>query len=305
MTFTIRTRAEIGLPTTVTSSSGSPRPRVNRTARWLTIHYTGVHVAYGDAGDSDAEILGIQDFAVNAEKPFEYNYVIHQTDDDVIHEYAGHFRAAHSGGENSDSYGVLLLNGIGEVPTDAQVRKVRWLRHHLIADGRAPATIEVTPHQKMPGAATACPGPLIMARLTEMAEPWETAVVTQPPNGNGAGSPSPNGDGGVGHYRLRPEDTMWSVAATLYGTGTRWKDIAGANQPAPASRPGERWQVPGFVGSWVVVEPGWGEWRCIEASGSRANLEAVKRFHVWNGGDPRAGERGWLEPGERVFVPAA
>lgn len=41
-------------------------------------------------------------------------------------------------------------------------------------------------------------------------------------------APAPGALGG-GSYVVRERDTLWSIAATRYGNGQRWRDIAAAN----------------------------------------------------------------------------
>lgn len=154
-------RTEYGLPADVTSSDGSYRPYLSNPVG-VVWHYTGVNVAYRDR-DVAASIRRIQAVFAST-KPFEYNYVIGQADDGLVYEFAGEFRAAHSAGENDTHYGVLFLNGVGEPLTDAQIVKARWLLERL----RLPTSPDVSPHREMPGAATACPGDLIVSRLGEI-----------------------------------------------------------------------------------------------------------------------------------------
>ena len=170
MTFTAVPRTEIGLPARVLSSSGTPRPRLHN-ARWVTYHYTGVSSRGYKTADVAAEIRRIQQVFAST-KPFEYNYVIGQNEDDLVYEMAGLFQAAHSGGENSESFGVLFLNAVGEPLTPTQIKKAQWLRDALIFQGSLRAQPEQRPHQLMPGAATACPGDLIMSAMPELVKPY-------------------------------------------------------------------------------------------------------------------------------------
>lgn len=181
MSYRIVKRTEIGLDPVVRSSNGSPRPAISK-CRWLTVHYTGVNVKYGDVGDTPAEIRALENYAQSAGKPNEYNYVIGQDDDDLVYEYAGAFRAAHSEGENGMAVGVLMFNGIREAPTAKQIDKLRWLRDAVLVPMQvlqpSPITIQ---HNQMPGASTSCPGPLIIARWGEFLQPWFQPV--PPPSG--------------------------------------------------------------------------------------------------------------------------
>lgn len=122
----------------------------------MTAHYTGNYVDYTDKVTTDV-VLQIQRIFSDT-KPFEYNYVIGQESNNEIYEFAGKFQAAHSGGENSISFGVLFLLGVGENPTPLMIEKWRWLRDVLIADGSLRPDVDQRMHKDMPGAATACPG---------------------------------------------------------------------------------------------------------------------------------------------------
>ncbi len=95
----------------------------------------------------------------------------------VIGEYAGAFRAAHSGGENDDAVGVQFHLGCTEVDADGQpvsfqampdamVTAYRVLRDEVLHKFAITNlnTLEVT-HQDMPDAATACPGASVIDRL--------------------------------------------------------------------------------------------------------------------------------------------
>jgi hypothetical protein len=170
MTYRIVPRTSIGLPAIVTGSTGAPRPRVHN-ARWYTFHYTGNNVTY--RGRDGAEIVRQIQRVFEASKPFEYSYCIDQNDDDRIFEFAGKFAAAHSAGENFDSIGVLFINGVKEPLTPTQILKAQWLRDVLKVDGTLRAAVDQRPHRWMPGAATACPGDLIMPSLPQLVKPYE------------------------------------------------------------------------------------------------------------------------------------
>lgn len=184
MGYRIMPRAAIGLDPVVRSSSGAPRPPLHLAA-FLTVHYTGTDSGWGDVGDTAAEILAI-DRAARARPqpaPNEYNYVIHQDPDDLVHEYAGGYVGAHSAGENDTAVGVLFLNDTDDDLTAWQIDKFRWLRDTvLVPGGVLSPTHRLTPHRAMPGAATACPGPYVLGRLDELAAPWNPPT-PQPPEG--------------------------------------------------------------------------------------------------------------------------
>jgi hypothetical protein len=176
--YRIVPRIEAGLPVEVRTSSGGLRPPLSNE-RWTTAHYTGNNIDY--TGKDAAEIARQIQRVFSASKPFEYNYVIGQEDDDRIIEFAGKFQAAHSGGENGDSFGVLFLLGVGEEITDLMIDKWRWLRDVLIADGSLSPNVEQLQHRQMPKAATACPGESIIRRWPEFLLPYHnTQPVIQP-----------------------------------------------------------------------------------------------------------------------------
>ena len=169
-------RMEAGLPEVVRSSSGNLRPRLHNEPM-MTAHYTGNNIEY--TGKDTAEITRQIQRVFSSSKPFEYNYVIGQNDDDQIIEYAGKFQAAHSGGENSIAFGVLFLLGVGETLTDRMIDKWRWLRDVLIFDGSLRPDVDQRPHKLMPGARTACAGPSVDARWPEFLLTWQAPVPTQ------------------------------------------------------------------------------------------------------------------------------
>jgi hypothetical protein len=171
MAFRIVPRTEIGLPAVVTGSDGVTRRQALSNERWLTFHYTGVSSRGYKEADVAREVLRIQE-VFHKTKPFEYNYVIGQREDALIYEFAGKFAAAHSAGENNDSFGLLFLNAVNEPLTPTQIRKAQWLRDVLIYDGSLSRNVEQLPHREMPGAATACPGEHIMGVLAELRKPY-------------------------------------------------------------------------------------------------------------------------------------
>ena len=71
-------------------------------------------------------------------------------------------RGGHTKGENDDSYGLLVLTGIGEAPTDEQLRNfpfvVEWLRTQDPLLGER-EDIVVVGHRHDDEASTECPGP--------------------------------------------------------------------------------------------------------------------------------------------------
>jgi hypothetical protein len=176
MEYQIIPRTEAGLPARVSSSSGGQRPPLS-DERWMTAHYTGNSIDY--TGKDAAEITRQIQRVFQDSKPFEYNYVIGQDNDPFIIEFAGKFQAAHSGGENSESFGVLFLLGVGEEVTDLMIDKWRWLRDVLIFDGSLSPDVEQLQHRQMPRAATACPGASIIGRWPEFLLPYSLPVIPQ------------------------------------------------------------------------------------------------------------------------------
>lgn len=306
MTFNIVTREEMGMDPVVRNSNGTPRPRLVRPYAFMTYHYTGVNVNWGDVGDTVAEITAIERYAAKVGKPNEYNTVIHQDPDDLIHQYAGDFRAAHSAGENSISHGVLLLNGIKELPTQKQVHKVQWLTQLLRYVGLVDTQTWYRGHRDMPNAATACPGALIYPYVQFFSLNYDD-VVTKPVAPDPTPEPKPpvpvpppDSSTGFGYYLVTEGRTPWGISAEVYGTGTKYQDILDANEPDDTPNPGERWLVPGFTGTWYIVQEGDSPWRILEkifGSGNFNGMDGVEQFYQWNGG-----ENHQLQPGERVWV---
>lgn len=177
MTYRIVPRTEYGLPAVVKNSDGSLRPPLYNE-KWMTAHYTGNNVDYTNK-DVEAVIRQIQAI-FGKSKPFEYNYAIGQQNDDEIHEFAGTFQAAHSAGENLDSFGVLFLLGVGEPLTELMINKWRWLREVLIYTGRLKPDVVQLPHYLMPDAKTQCPGPVVMNDWARLLLPYWEEQRTQP-----------------------------------------------------------------------------------------------------------------------------
>lgn len=313
--YTIRTRDTwLGDPV-VRSSSGAPRPPLATPYAYVTYHWTGVNVRWGDVGDTDNEIRSIDNWATSVGKPNEYNTVIHQDPDDIIHEYAGNYRAAHSAGENSISHGVLFLNGIHEPITERQIDKMRWLNQLLAYVGyRDDHTLD-RGHRDMPGANTTCPGPTIHPVVPTLAQPHHPTPPTPPPTPPGPVVPvdPPDDPNSLGYYLVTHRRTVWGISAETYGTGTLWGRIADANLPDTTPNPGERWLVPGFTGTWHTVQPGDGPIRILDrifGTDGWNHQTGVEQFWQWNGGDPAHGGRVFtaggtpraLQPSERVWI---
>lgn len=170
-----------------TNSNGTPRPHLAPNRPWYTIHYTGGGL-WLDPDDTIDELRSIQNYAQSAGKPWEYNWVI--DGQGAVWEYAGDYQAAHSGGENDQAIGVLLLVGFKgtypnaveywEQPTTAMIDAVRELRDWLCSRSMLAPTHTMEPHQDMPGAATACPGPAVLAAWPLLTQPWAPPAPTPP-----------------------------------------------------------------------------------------------------------------------------
>lgn len=316
-------RAEIGLDPVVRNANGSPRPKVDLPAAYVTHHWTGVNVNFGDIGDTIAEILAIEAYAQSAGKPNEYNYVNHMDPDNKVFEYAGQYRAAHSAGENSIALGILHLLGIREVISLLMVDKIRWLNTVFAHFGMRDAGTMDRGHRQMPGGVTACPGDIISWWIPEMSRLIvpEPAPVPTPPPPTPAPSPVPTPPPPVpvqppdssrsGMYLVTDRKTPWSISAEVYGTGTKWSEIMAANAPDTTPNPLERWAVPGFSGIWTEVKSGEGPWQILNrifGSDGWNKATGVDEFWQWNGGNPDLGGRMFngkkiaLQPGERVWV---
>lgn len=243
MSYQIIPRTQIGLPAIVTSSGGTPRPRL-QNEQYMTCHYTGVDVIFSTR-DTPTAIRSIDNSARNrpVPAPFEYNYVIDQKVNDVIYEYAGMFQAAHSAGENDSAVGVLLLNGTRESPTNLQINKWRWLRDRfLIPNGILRAVPDQRPHRQMPAAATACPGQLILNRWNEFLTPYQSSPVPPTP------TPIPPQSGTLLLYKVVSGDSYWKICEKLYEDSKATNERVAALQAAngnKALQPGDIINVPG------------------------------------------------------------
>lgn len=312
--YDLISRADIGLDPVVRNSSGTPRSKMVFPSVYMTHHWTGVNVNFGDVGDTVAEILAIESYAQRANKPNEYNYVNHQDMDRKIFEYAGPYRAAHSGGENAISIGVLHLVGTQEKINIVMIDKMKWLTDVFRYFGMVNQATLFRPHGQMPGAATACPGPDISFWIPEMSKSHVPAPAPPPPppviKPPVVPVQPPDSDK-VGFYLIADGKTPWSISAEVYGTGTKWPQVMDANAPDKTPNPLERWVVPGFSGQWTDVRRGEGPWQILNrlfGSDGWNKATGVDEFWQWNGGDPAHGGRMFngksiaLQPGERVWV---
>ena len=142
----IMSRTDNGLGARVVSFNRvTSRPPLPRLLGTVIVHYTGVYRSYETAD------LGRTVRSIEAWKPGEYNYVIHS--DGRIATQAGEFRGAHAAGWNDRAYGILMLCGVGDPCTDAQVESFRWLMGCLKWVGAIRLSAQIVPHRKV--AATA------------------------------------------------------------------------------------------------------------------------------------------------------
>lgn len=160
------------------NSTGTVRPLMAPDRPLLAIHYTGAGL-WLDPNDTPTELKAIQAYAQQANKPWEYNYVI--DGQGVVWEYAGEYRAAHAGlTNNNDAYGVLLLVGLAnnamltgfEVVPEPMILACRELRAALVDKGALAVDHEMRPHKEMPFAQTICPGPEVMKRWESLTTPY-------------------------------------------------------------------------------------------------------------------------------------
>lgn len=230
--YEVMPRKQIGLPDPPHNNDGvTPRPLLAPQRPYITVHYTGSKGTYGDPGDTEVEIRAIQAYAISAKKSFEYNYIIGMDENKYIYEYAGAYLAAHSAGENSEAYGILMLNGISEPPTETQINKFRWLRDLLKFTGSVRPDVNIRQHNQMPGAATACPGSLIIARWNDFLAPYVP--------------PAPPDLPGDCYTKVLAGEGYWQVAARVYASPSRDKvaKLMAANNSAPLT-PGMELVVP-------------------------------------------------------------
>ena len=310
MAYRIVPRTEIGLPATVTSSGGSPRRHLSGMG-WLTYHYTGVDARYKDK-DVPAEIRKIQQMFATS-KPFEYNYVIGQTDDNNVYEFAGEYQAAHCKNYNTKSIGVLFLNGTKEGLTEGQIKKFQWLRAQLGSMGTITGSAKVTPHREMPEAATACPGQLILDVRGRLVEPFDGVSGPAPkpePEKPAPKPPKPEGPvEGVENvdpvaWYIVKGDSPWSVATVAYGSGSKHTELEASAFKSYSTKSKPVFvDVPGVKGTRTQVESGEGAAAVIRrlvGSDAYPSKALFDTFYAWNGGEKRT-----LVAGAVVNMPKA
>lgn len=173
-----RDRAYNGLPAPHNNNGTTLRPLLAPLRPTITCHYPGAPVGRSYAGDAmqgdvkkKTYLHNMQRYAQGAGKSFEYNYLLFM--DGEVWEYAGDYLAAHSAGDNAESYGCQFVNGQDDPCSGEQIYSFRWLRDiHLKSRKRLALTCATTPHCEMPGASTSCPGPrAIMPYMAQLRLP--------------------------------------------------------------------------------------------------------------------------------------
>lgn len=267
---------------------------------YITVHYTGVNVPYGDWNDSPQEIRNIQAWAASAAKrtPWEYNYVFDTQGN--VWEYAGLYQAAHSGGENSLAYGCLFLNGTHDEPTAAQIEAFRWWRWVLVQFNHLAENHQMRPHRDMPAAQTSCPGGLILGKWNLLSQPWVDTPAPPPPPPPTPDPPAPTAEKWIEpncRFTLSPGDSPWAVAHIAYGDGRRYPELVTHNPGLWYV--GRQVIVPGAAGAGFKVRPGDGPYAILRdiwpADDPNTRLAT---FYRWNGGPGRV-----LHPGDIVYAP--
>lgn len=150
----------------VRNSAGSPRPRLKTPLDTFAVHYIGSGRTWLDAGDTGAELAGIEKWhAIPKDKPNEYNSASDSNCE--TWGYAGPFQAAHASGHNTTAWGHLVVYGL-EQPTEDQAQKliagVRRMRRQLVLAKFLTPDHKVRGHREISITGTTCPGPLFENR---------------------------------------------------------------------------------------------------------------------------------------------
>ena len=177
--------AGLGGPGQVSMSDGRPRPALACPLNTFGVHYAGAGSSWLDSGDTIDELLSVElNHARPSGKPNEYNSV--SDIDSATFEYAGPYRAAHSGGNNDTVWGHLTLYGL-EVMTEDQATRlivgIRRARRQAVAAGYLTPDHQVLGHQELAGANTGCPGPLFTNKRwwAQITAPLSTFTPPPPP----------------------------------------------------------------------------------------------------------------------------
>jgi hypothetical protein len=131
------------------------------------------HSVTGTTDNPQADMRQLQAIAFSRKfSDISYSWAVHSSG--TVLEGRGTNVGAHTAGQNSSSFGVVLIGDYTRrVVTDAQVDSVRQLVAWLIARGALnPGLYPTGGHRQAPGAATACPGEFAMRRMMEMRAPW-------------------------------------------------------------------------------------------------------------------------------------
>lgn len=192
VTFHFRANIPLGTPT---NTSGSSRPILPLNLPIHTIHYTGIRPdqIWFSGGDGVFDTIEqvfqfmqrLEQVALGAGKPFEYNTTIPIMSDNSAHviAYADEYMAAHSAGENSISHGTLFIAGTGQPLNTGAITAFQWWNAVLEATGRLQPNSQIIPHTDMPGAQTPCPGEAILMDLTTLRTPYTPPTITNPDTG--------------------------------------------------------------------------------------------------------------------------
>jgi hypothetical protein len=175
----------LGGPGQVSMSDGRSRPKLRTPLDVFGVHYAGAGTSWLDSGDTIEELLSVElNHARPSGKPNEYNSV--SDIDSATFEYAGPYRAAHSGGNNDRVWGHLCLYGLEQLTekqATALIVGIRRARMQAVKAGYVTADHAVKGHQELSGARTGCPGPLFTNKRwwTQITAPLTTATPPPPP----------------------------------------------------------------------------------------------------------------------------
>ncbi|MBO0596601.1 LysM peptidoglycan-binding domain-containing protein [Nesterenkonia sp. E16_7] len=108
--------------------------------------------------------------------------------------------AAHAGGHNFRTFGVLFIVGNGERPSAAARAAFRSLGRHLKANGFPNLRTTPRDHGRLPGESTACAGPLVRGDVDAARLSFGTST----------GGTTPAASGGT--YTVQAGDTLSAIA---------------------------------------------------------------------------------------------
>lgn len=164
---------------------------------------------------------------------FSYSWAHHPSG--WVGEGAGLTVGAHTAGRNSTSFGLVCIGNyqVNE-PSQVMLESVASLLADLVRAGKLRPDFRWGGHQQAPGAATACPGSKLLARLGWIRQ-RVTDLLTPPilvPSPAPAATGFPNAVGAV----LRPGGGVWVLGADG-GVGA-YPDWLGRTPPFLGSLPG-------------------------------------------------------------------